>query len=650
MISDPGGTLYALFGDGYVPYNTVIDPFLVLQYTASGYYETLIRAKIQEGLPSVLYIDHTPRGDSEDTINPYPLAASFICNYPFAVNNPAIMWNTTGVDPFTTVVMTQTRSDYEAVIPAQPSGTTVYYYITAQSTTGRTSTHPLNAPSSLHDFYVGADTTPPVITHTPHEFYSANLWPMSLTAVVTDNIGVGSVTAEYRINGGTIDTVTLSPQGDNVYTGTLSGTVAIGDLVEYRIIASDQAASPNQTTAPEQGFYGVDIIDRIGVLLYDADPNASSAPTVATLLDTLGISTVYSTSLVDNLDGYASIFVFLGMYSTNYQLSADEGTRLAQYLDNGGRLYMEGGDTWYYDPDTQVHPYFHIQGTSDGAGDAGPIAGVAGTFTQGMNFNYGGANNYVDHLAPIGSAVTILTNTSPVYNIGIMYDSGTYKTVGVAFEFAGLTDGSGISTKQELLYRFLQFFDVVDPVASPTPAPPTVTPTGTLPSPTRTPTITPTAPPPTSSPTPIDSVTPTATSTQNPPTSTPLPDTPTPGATPTHGAGGPYIEPVLNQTAFTVGDRFLFTVIISNWSESVSADEYIILEVFGLYFFWPTWTEELNYETISIPANSETPSTILDFEWPSGAGSAQGLSFWTGLLTQGTLEVLDIQNISFEFY
>ncbi len=188
---------------------------------------------------------------------------------------------------------------------------------------------------------------------------------------------------------------------------------------------------------------------------------------ISDILDVLGISYDSGPSLPANLSLYSSIFVLLGIYSQNHILTQSEGDILADFLDNGGRIYMEGGDTWAYNSPTAVHPYFNIDGIADGTSDGGPFVGVNGTFTEGMDFQYSGANSWIDHLAPIGDAFTILKDQDNNYDAGIAYDGGTYKTIGCSFEFGGLDDGTPPSTKQELLSQYLDFFGLLGPPVYP---------------------------------------------------------------------------------------------------------------------------------------------------------------------------------------
>ena len=75
---------------------------------------------------------------------------------------------------------------------------------------------------------------------------------------------------------------------------------------------------------------------------------------------------------------------------------------------------MEGGDTWYYDTQTAVHPMFKITGISDGTGDLGTLQGQTGSIAQGMTFTYSGENSYIDHIAAVSPAVLMFNNVSSI--------------------------------------------------------------------------------------------------------------------------------------------------------------------------------------------------------------------------------------------
>jgi len=208
-----------------------------------------------------------------------------------------------------------------------------------------------------------------------------------------------------------------------------------------------------------QGMFSL-TVGQMPILIIDLDPNQNSGPHMHTAIQELGIGTDYTTSWPDNLDLYSNLFVCLGIYSYNHKLSASEGSELAAYLDAGGNLYMEGGDTWFYDAQTAVHPMFNINGISDGDGDADVMEGLAGTFTEGMSFNYAGDNSYLDRIEAISPAFNIFENNYPPYYAGVAFINGNYRTIGCSFEFGGLANGTGISTRVELMEEYLNFFGI----------------------------------------------------------------------------------------------------------------------------------------------------------------------------------------------
>lgn len=197
---------------------------------------------------------------------------------------------------------------------------------------------------------------------------------------------------------------------------------------------------------------------QIPALVLDLDPDNSSGPVIQNEVAANGLTVDYFTVFPGNLEIYKSVLVCLGIYNINHVLTESQGQALAEYLDSGGNLYMEGGDTWAWDPATPVHPMFNIDGLSDGAGNLASITGVSGTYAEGLSFSYGGQNNFIDQLGAIAPAFATLTNSSPVYTTCVSYDAGAYKTIGSSHEFGGLNDTT--YTKTELMRLYLGFFGI----------------------------------------------------------------------------------------------------------------------------------------------------------------------------------------------
>ncbi|MCB0805148.1 MAG: T9SS type A sorting domain-containing protein [Bacteroidales bacterium] len=245
--------------------------------------------------------------------------------------------------------------------------------------------------------------------------------------------------------------------GGNSGSGTFSVTAAAntpaGHLVDLMFeMNADMEISGS-------GAFDV-VIGQIPILIVDMDGNQNSASEMENALVNMDVSYESAGSLPPDLNLYSTIFVFLGVYSNNYILSNSEGQALADFLNNGGALYMEGGDTWYYDTQTPVHAMFNINGTNDGSGDLSAQVGQAGTFTESMSFNYSGDNEWIDRIEAISPAVEIFQNQSPAYGTGVANDAGTYKTIGVSHEFGGLVDGASPSTKEELMQKYMEFLGI----------------------------------------------------------------------------------------------------------------------------------------------------------------------------------------------
>ncbi len=181
------------------------------------------------------------------------------------------------------------------------------------------------------------------------------------------------------------------------------------------------------------------------------------------ILDDLDLTSGYATEFPDNLGLYKSIFVSLGIIVTGHELNHIESAKLEQYLNDGGKLYLEGRRTWYNNPQQPIHDKFNIDVVPDIWFEYDFITGETGTFTEGMYFEFGSLSPFNDYyLTPEGSAFTIFTSPNSDFGCAVAYDEGSYKTIGSAFEFGDLTDAGNPSTKQQLMIEYLEFFgDIV---------------------------------------------------------------------------------------------------------------------------------------------------------------------------------------------
>jgi hypothetical protein len=261
----------------------------------------------------------------------------------------------------------------------------------------------------------------------------------------------GTVTA---LTGGTpIAGATVSLLGTGFTTTTAAnGTyqfIVEAGTYDVKVSASGYAAQTAtgvvvgiQSTVT-QNFVLEDLAGIIVIIDLDPTPNAALTSVIEGFFP--GGLVVYTTSVT----GYPldqdvqTVFLLLGIYVNNHVLTAAEANVIKTWIDtySGRNLYMEGGDTWYYDAQTPLHPYFNINPLSDGTGDLTQVDGIA-SFWGGFSWSYNGENNYIDLIAAVPPAINVLENPTVNYFCGVAYDAGTYKTVGASFELTGLNDGS----------------------------------------------------------------------------------------------------------------------------------------------------------------------------------------------------------------
>jgi len=260
------------------------------------------------------------------------------------------------------------------------------------------------------------------------------------------------------------------------YITMLSDTTIFGDLPQNNTIQQSFNVTTSVISPPghEAGFdvgfmaqHGIsthgEFTTQVGhypIVIIDIDENHNSGIQLKNRMDDWRIWAEYRNTFPDDLSGYSTVFLCLGTYNTNHVLTPQEAAPFIEYLNNGGTMYLEGADTWYYDMNfnpTGLQPMFKITGTDDGDDDIGSVKAVNGTFVDGFSFYFLGDNKYIDHITPVSPAYTIFQNLSPLYNVAVAYEGPAYRTIGSSFEFGGLNDNATY-TKLMLMKKYLEFF------------------------------------------------------------------------------------------------------------------------------------------------------------------------------------------------
>ncbi len=236
------------------------------------------------GDPSVAYpaapvISHNPLRNTDITTQPYVVKADISTTSPMAAGYPALKWNTIGDTNFTSVQMTRTTgATYSATIPAQPYGTTLYYYIEAADTAGESSKCPFGAPEVTLSFQVEQDNEPPTIIHKPMQDTGNKFGPYPILATIVDDLGVQSAALHYNVNGGAYKTLAMAHLDDDDYHADIPGPTMSGDTVNYYITASDTSLNHNESRQPETGSFSFRIAQKISVAVLNYAFDYSTQP------------------------------------------------------------------------------------------------------------------------------------------------------------------------------------------------------------------------------------------------------------------------------------------------------------------------------------------------------------------------------------
>ncbi|MBN1297476.1 DNRLRE domain-containing protein, partial [bacterium] len=96
----------------------------------------------------------------------------------------------------------------------------------------------------------------------------------------------------------------------------------------------------------------------------------------------------------------------------------------------------------------------------------------------------------------------------------------------------------------------------------------------------------------------------------------------------------------LSQNQFVAGDRFEMDVVVANYREiPVHGQLWLILDVYGQYWFFPSWTPSPECVLRSFTPNALSVETMLSFTWPDDCGQGFDIKFWTGFIDDLTGDI-----------
>lgn len=99
------------------------------------------------------------------------------------------------------------------------------------------------------------------------------------------------------------------------------------------------------------------------------------------------------------------------------------------------------------------------------------------------------------------------------------------------------------------------------------------------------------------------------------------------------------ISLTLNSSAFFSGDPFLLEWTGQASSADLTADVYVLLGVAGSYWFWPSWSMNLDHSIVTVVTSEPTELTILDFTWPQTPHMNVDIQFLSILFKRETFDI-----------
>ncbi|MCD4653220.1 hypothetical protein K8T06_04735 [bacterium] len=121
------------------------------------------------------------------------------------------------------------------------------------------------------------------------------------------------------------------------------------------------------------------------------------------------------------------------------------------------------------------------------------------------------------------------------------------------------------------------------------------------------------------------------TATPGSPTSTPTPEPTNPVV--------PVVDIYTNKTLYYAGDEFGLYEEITYTGPGRIVSYYLALEIGGIFFFAPDWTEAVDSKSMYLASGYNELRTVFEFTWPD-AGSINGMRFWALFLDPETYEMI----------
>jgi serine protease len=229
-----------------------------------------------------------------------------------------------------------------------------------------------------------------------------------------------------------------------------------------RLITSNGLKSD---TLVKEGFITVNA----GILVYENEAGGIdfSGSFIRDYIQGRGYPLTYTNNFPESLEGYSAAFISTGNAGSTWDYLDDHMTKIVtDYIEGGGYVYLEGSTIFgYYQANNAL--LFELFGLESAAYSlmAIPIDSLGGqpdALTNDMLFtgNSQASNQFIDKYEPSPGAIAAFVESN--YGTVAVQKSvpGSHRTFCFSYALADLTDGETLNTREELLNRILNFFDI----------------------------------------------------------------------------------------------------------------------------------------------------------------------------------------------
>jgi hypothetical protein len=296
----------------------------------------------------------------------------------------------------------------------------------------------------------------------------------SIEAMVTDDeaLPAESVVLKYNVNAGDEYSLTMTDDGGDMYSATLTGLeLAVGDVLTYWVEATD--AGEKIGVGPD---YDMTVIEPANpdatVLLVDDGMAIDASGPIQAFLESLGLQ-VEAYNVADNNGWDASITTYEGTDESVYDVmivmgfgtttvptrAYDESHPVAAYLTAGGNLLYCDQDYFYTNDEAPspvfaqgdfAYDFFSIAGGENDPAENAFLSGYGDDFLASITnatFDYSvfGNTNWPDYVTEEDATPIFLVADAGSYadlTIGTFYAGDGFNTILFSAPILGMNEGT----------------------------------------------------------------------------------------------------------------------------------------------------------------------------------------------------------------